>query len=131
MLCVDFRRFRVFVFYHRAYSKTWNPRKVLFLLFYNVRFFLNIIYQVFGDSCEIFRHFRDFQHVRRFLGIDLAHTLLNCILVFHKYLLQYFCFLSILQFLLEYVQVQSCQTILYNYHSHTKLSKEFLLISTD
>ena len=30
---VDFRRFRVFVFYHRAYSKTGNPRKTFFLLF--------------------------------------------------------------------------------------------------
>ena len=28
-LSVDFRRFRVFVFYHRARSKTWNLRKIL------------------------------------------------------------------------------------------------------
>ena len=40
-LCVDFQRFRVFVFCHRAYSKTQNPRKKFFLLFYNVGFFLN------------------------------------------------------------------------------------------
>ena len=30
-LCVYFRSFRVFIFYHRAYSKTRNPRKILFL----------------------------------------------------------------------------------------------------
>ena len=40
-LCVDFQRFRVFVFCHRAYSKTQNPRKKFLLLFYNVGFFLN------------------------------------------------------------------------------------------
>ena len=28
-------------FYHRAYSRTQNPRKIFFLLFYNVGFFLN------------------------------------------------------------------------------------------
>ena len=41
---VDFRRFGVFVFYHREYSKTRNPRKILFLLLFDVRFFLSIIY---------------------------------------------------------------------------------------
>ena len=31
-------------FYHRVYSKTRNPRKILLLLFFEVRFFPNIIY---------------------------------------------------------------------------------------
>ena len=40
----NFWRFQVFVVvYHRAPSKTGNPWKILFL-FYDVRFFLDIIY---------------------------------------------------------------------------------------
>ena len=36
---VDFRRFRVFIFCHRAYSKTRIPCKILFSLFFEVRFY--------------------------------------------------------------------------------------------
>ena len=38
-LSVDFRHLQVFAFCHRAYSKTRNPRKNLFLLLFDVRFF--------------------------------------------------------------------------------------------
>ena len=33
---VDFRHFRVFVFCHRAYSKTWKPRKIFRSSFFEV-----------------------------------------------------------------------------------------------
>ena len=39
----DFWRFRDFVFYRIAYSKTRNPWKILFLLFFDVRFLPDII----------------------------------------------------------------------------------------
>ena len=35
-LSVDIRHFRVFVFYHRAYSKTWRPRKIFRSSFFKV-----------------------------------------------------------------------------------------------
>ena len=60
-------------------------------------------------------------------------TLLNCMLVFYKKFLWYFCFLWIFKFLFECVQLQSCHSRLHHkmhshfYHFHTKLSNEFLL----
>ena len=38
-LSVDFRRFWVFIFYHRAHSKTRNLRKMLFLVFFSSEIF--------------------------------------------------------------------------------------------
>ena len=46
-LSVDFQRFQVFVFYHRAHSKTRNLWKILFLVFFEVRFLPNIIILMF------------------------------------------------------------------------------------
>ena len=31
-----------------------------------------LIWLIFGDFCEIFRHFHDFRRFRQFRGIDLA-----------------------------------------------------------
>ena len=39
-LSVDFRRFRVFVFYHKAHSKTRNLQKILFLFVLTLLMFL-------------------------------------------------------------------------------------------
>ena len=72
-LYVDFWHLQVFVFCHIAYSKMWNPRKISFLLLFEVRFVPNIIYEcffwfgeIFGDFCEIFCYFPDFRHFWRF-----------------------------------------------------------------
>ena len=62
------------------------------------------------------------------------HTLSNRMLVFSKCLLWYFCFLYNFYFLLEYVQLQSCQKSFYSkmccyyYQSHMEISDDFLLI---
>ena len=46
-LSADFLGFRVFCFYHRARSKTRNLRKILFLVFFEVRLFPNKICKCF------------------------------------------------------------------------------------
>ena len=56
-LSVDFRHFRVFVFCHRTYSKTRNPRKILLLLLFDVRFFQT---QFINASLNLVKYFVTF-----------------------------------------------------------------------
>ena len=51
MITITTGHFRVFIFTHRAYSKTWNPHKISISSFFKVLWLFNWFQELFWSFC--------------------------------------------------------------------------------